>query len=109
MRARGKGDMHQKYDLIYCSGLYDYLNDATCKALNSCLFDLLNPGGLLVIGNFASHTQGQNLMEQLMEWFLIYRTSDDVLALRPEQADAGICFIRAEDAGANIFLEVRKP
>ena len=109
LRARGKTRSQPEYDLIYCSGLYDYLSDSVCKALNSHLFDLLKPGGFLVVGNFATNTPGQNLMEHLMDWFLIYRNGRQVAALSPEQAAADDCVVRAEPTGANIFLEVRKP
>lgn len=109
LRARGKTRSQPEYDLIYCSGLYDYLSDSVCQALNSHLYDLLKPGGFLVVGNFATNTPGQNLMEHLMDWFLIYRNGRQVAALSPEQAAADDCVVRAEPTGANIFLEVRKP
>jgi len=97
------------YDLIYCSGLYDYLSDRICQALNTHLYERLRPGGLLVVGNFAPHTPRQNLMEHLMEWFLIYRDSQTLASLGPQQASPDDCVIRAEPSGSNIFLEVRKP
>ena len=104
-----RGASGGSFDLIYCSGLYDYLNDRVCLALNNYLYDLLTPGGLLVVGNFATWTPGQNLMEHLMDWFLIYRDTHQLLDLAPEQAPRDHCTVRAEPAGANIFLEVRKP
>lgn len=98
-----------KYDLVYCSGLYDYLGNRVCQSLNNYLYKLLRPGGLMVIGNFAPFTHGQNLMEYLMDWHLIYRDRDQVSALAPEQASPEFAQVKAEHAGANIFLEVRKP
>ena len=97
------------FDLIYCSGLYDYLTDRVCQALNNHLYGWLRPGGLLVIGNFGPDTPGQNLMEHLMDWFLIYRDQGEIAALAPEAAAKDDRRVRAEDAGANLFLEVRKP
>ena len=97
------------FDLIYCSGLYDYLTDRVCQALNNHLYSWLRPGGLLVIGNFGPDTPGQNLMEHLMDWFLIYRNQNEIAALAPEAAAKADRRVRAEDAGANLFLEVRKP
>jgi extracellular factor (EF) 3-hydroxypalmitic acid methyl ester biosynthesis protein len=97
------------YDLIYCSGLYDYLSDRTCQALNTHLYERLRPGGLLVVGNFGPYTPRQNFMEHLMEWFLIYRESRALPALAPAQAAPEDCLVRAESSGANLFLEVRKP
>jgi extracellular factor (EF) 3-hydroxypalmitic acid methyl ester biosynthesis protein len=97
------------YDLIYCSGLYDYLSDRVCQALNTYLYERLKPGGLLVVGNFAPTTPRQNFMEHFMEWFLIYRDSRALTALAPVQAAPDDCAVYTEWSGANNFLEVRKP
>jgi extracellular factor (EF) 3-hydroxypalmitic acid methyl ester biosynthesis protein len=107
--SHGPGSLETGYDLIYCSGLYDYLSDRICQALNTYLYERLRPGGLLVVGNFAPNTPRQNLMEDLCEWFLIYRDSRKLVSLAPRQASLDDCVIRAEPMGANIFLEVRKP
>lgn len=98
-----------EFDLIYCSGLYDYLNDRVCKALNTHLYNLLLPGGLLVVGNFSPYTPVKNFIEHFMEWFLIYRDGKQLAALAPEQASEENCVVKAEPTGSNIFLEVRKP
>jgi extracellular factor (EF) 3-hydroxypalmitic acid methyl ester biosynthesis protein len=106
---RAKVKNCSSYDIIYCSGLYDYLSDAVCLALNTHLYDMLSPGGSLVVGNFAAGTPGRNLMEHLMDWFLIYRNPQELLLLAPEQAKPDHCRVRSETAAANLFLEVRKP
>lgn len=110
LRSSGKsaGEL-DKFDLIYCSGLYDYLNDNVCRLLNTYFYDRLRPGGLLVIGNFASCTPGQYLMEHLMEWFLIYRDNKQLTELAPEQAREYDCRVKVESSGYNLFLEIRKP
>jgi extracellular factor (EF) 3-hydroxypalmitic acid methyl ester biosynthesis protein len=106
---RNKGRRAGEFDLVYCSGLYDYLSDSVCLALNNQLYEMLAPGGLLVVGNFATDTPGRNLMEHLMDWFLIYRNQRELLALAPEPAGADNCRVRSEAAAANLFLEARKP
>jgi extracellular factor (EF) 3-hydroxypalmitic acid methyl ester biosynthesis protein len=97
------------FDLIYCSGLYDYLADRVCLALNNHLYDRLRPNGLLVIGNFGPSTPGRQIMEHLADWFLIYRGHQEIAALAPAAAAREDCRVRAEPAGTNLFLEVRKP
>jgi extracellular factor (EF) 3-hydroxypalmitic acid methyl ester biosynthesis protein len=109
LRARGRAADEPAYDLIYCSGLYDYLNDRLIKAINTYLYDRLTPGGLLVVGNFAPSTPVRNFIEHFLEWFLIYRDARQLAVLAPEQADPEACKVVAEPTGANIFLEVRKP
>jgi extracellular factor (EF) 3-hydroxypalmitic acid methyl ester biosynthesis protein len=99
----------QRYDLIYSSGLYDYLSDRVSKALNAYLYDRLLPGGVLIVSNFDPSNPIRNLMEYAFEWFLIHRTGKDMAALAPDQAPADACRVQAEMTGCNVFLEVRKP
>lgn len=96
------------YDLIYCSGLYDYLGDRIITELNTYLYDQLTPGGLLVVGNFAPCTPVRNFIEHFLEWFLIYRDSSQLSKLAPRQVGPDACKVVSEPTGANIFLEVRK-
>lgn len=110
LKERDKvSDGEPTYDLIYCSGLYDYLSDRVCKTLNTYFYDRLSPGGLLVVGNFAPNTPVRNFIEHFLEWFLIYREGKQLLAVAPEQAAPQNCRVVAEPTGANIFLEIRKP
>jgi extracellular factor (EF) 3-hydroxypalmitic acid methyl ester biosynthesis protein len=97
------------FDLIYCSGLYDYLSDRVCKSLNTYFYEQLSPGGLLVVGNFDPSTPIQSFMGHFLEWFLIYRSPDHLARLAPDQAPADACKVIGEPTGTNIFLEVRKP
>jgi len=108
LRGRNKANNGGSYDLIYCSGLYDYLNDRIVKALNSYLYDQLRPGGLMVVGNFAPCTPVINFIEHFLDWFLIYRDSRQFAALAPEQATPDQYGVYSEPTGANIFLDVRK-
>ena len=105
---RGGAKGVAKYDLIYCSGLYDYLNDRICRALNTYFYDLLLPGGLLVVGNFGPHLPVKHFIEHFLEWFLIYRNPKQLMSLLPEQAQAEHCVVIAEPTGSNLFFEARK-
>jgi len=110
LKASGKpGPADQGYDLIYCSGLYDYLSDRVCKALNTYLYDQLLPGGLLIVTNFDPSNPIRQIQEHLFDWFLIYRDGQQLAALAPDQAAADNCMISAEYTGCNIFLQMRKP
>ncbi|MDR3459191.1 MAG: methyltransferase domain-containing protein [Verrucomicrobiae bacterium] len=110
LRAGGRAAPPEgQFDLVYCSGLYDYLNDQVCQTLNNCFYHFLKPGGLMVVGNFSPDTRHQNIMEHFAEWFLIYRNSQELAALSPALAPKDYCVVRAESTGTNLFLEVRKP
>jgi extracellular factor (EF) 3-hydroxypalmitic acid methyl ester biosynthesis protein len=97
------------YDLIYCSGLYDYLSDRVCRSLNSYLYRLLRPGGVLIVNNFDPYNPIRNLMEHAFDWFLIHRNHDQLAALAPPEASPEDWLVCAEPTGTTIFLEVRKP
>jgi hypothetical protein len=78
-------------DLIYSVGLLDYLTDRRAASLVRRLYDLVAPGGLLIIGNM-NETPLSNLwpMEFITDWSLYYRTDQQMLAwaedLHPESA-----------------------
>ncbi|WP_442509594.1 class I SAM-dependent methyltransferase [Novipirellula sp. SH528] len=69
------------FDLIYTTGLYDYLADSTAMRLTANLFDCVRPGGKLVIANFLPEIRDVGYMEMFMDWHLIYRSRGDMLKL----------------------------
>ena len=109
LRGKNKSSGRPQYDLVYCSGLYDYLNDRVIRELNDYLYDQVAPGGMLEVGNFSPCTPVRNFIEHFLEWFLIYRDGSELAALAPSQAAPDDCKVVSESTGANIFLEVRKP
>ena len=110
LKSNGRsGGAESEYDLIYCSGLYDYLNDRVVRTLNNYLYDRLRPGGLLVVGNFGTNLPVKHFIEHFLEWFLIYRDRRQFTALSPAKASLADCNVISEETGTNIFLEVRKP
>ena len=68
-------------DLIYVPGLYDYLTDRVATRLTTCLFDMLAPGGQLLIANFSPHLSDIGYMESFMAWRLVYRDPAQLAAL----------------------------
>jgi extracellular factor (EF) 3-hydroxypalmitic acid methyl ester biosynthesis protein len=99
----------ERYDFIYCAGLFDYLEDRICKKLMDYFYGLLAPGGLLLATNVTPSNPLINTMESLMEWHLIYRNREQMGVLKPEAASEESTQIQTEDTGINIFIEVRKP
>lgn len=97
------------YDIVYCAGLFDYLSDRICRRLMDIFYDMLVPGGLLIATNVEASNPARQMMEYLMDWHLIYRSPDQLLALSPEKAPRENCRVLSDDTKVNIFLEVRKP
>ena len=97
----------ERYDLIYCAGLFDYLSDATCKAIVNLFYEWLQPGGLVLVANMNDAKPFRHMVEFLLDWHLIYRNSRFMATLRPERPDATSEVI-AEPTTVNLFTHVRK-
>lgn len=61
------------FDFVYAAGLYDYLSENTAQVLSARLFEMVRPGGQLLIPNFTPHVIDRGYMETFMDWTLIYR------------------------------------
>lgn len=96
-------------DLIYSAGLFDYLNDRTFAALLNVLYGSLEPDGSLVIGNVAAHNPTRAFMEYCLDWYLVHRSSKDLLKLASHLSPAPRSVtVEAEPLGVNLFLIVRR-
>ncbi|MGP8055895.1 MAG: class I SAM-dependent methyltransferase, partial [Limisphaerales bacterium] len=96
------------YDLIYCSGLFDYLSEPTCRSLGSLFYDWLRPGGAVIVANMSDSKPFRNFIEFVLDWQLIYRDSAKMRALAPERIRDATRVI-TEPTSVNLFLHLRKP
>jgi len=96
------------YDLIYCAGLFDYLDDRTCRRLLSFFHQLAAPGGRVLATNVAPSTPNRGSLELILDWHLIYRDAAQVERLCPESIPPESVRVESEATGQNIFLEIRK-
>jgi hypothetical protein len=60
-------------DLVYSSGLYDYLSRRMASRLTRFLLSRLKVGGNLLIANFAPGTFGRGYLSGVMDWDRNYR------------------------------------
>jgi extracellular factor (EF) 3-hydroxypalmitic acid methyl ester biosynthesis protein len=99
--------MWGKFDYIYSMGLFDYLTPPVAKAVIGKLFQILNKGGEMAIGNFHISNASRYYMEYWLDWVLYYRTEHDFIDLlrNVSSAQTKILF---EDTGSQMFLHVRK-
>ncbi|HQX83634.1 MAG TPA: hypothetical protein PKW63_17835 [Vicinamibacterales bacterium] len=85
-------------DFIYSAGLYDYLAPRFATRLTAQLFDALRPGGTLIVANFVRMME-DGWMEALMDWWLLYRTPDEVREFSSEIPHASI-------ASQRVFMDL---
>lgn len=80
-----KAQFHD-FHFVYAAGLYDYLSERVAKRLTRLMFDMVAPGGRLLIANFAPTLPENGYMETFMSWKLIYRNPDEMTLLDREIA-----------------------
>jgi SAM-dependent methyltransferase len=99
-----------QFDLVYSTGLYDYLRVSTGRRLVRTMFDMLNPGGQLVVANFMPGIRDVGYMEAFMDWRLIYRTRHDMTDLTTEIEEPEIrdLSLFTEESRSIIFLRITK-
>jgi extracellular factor (EF) 3-hydroxypalmitic acid methyl ester biosynthesis protein len=107
-RTQRRSDAAEKFDLIYCAGLFDYLAPHTCRALIDLWYDSLPPGGLMLIANMNDTKPFRHFIEFILDWQLIYRDRREILSLVPERCRETTRVI-AEPTSVNLFLHLRKP
>ncbi|MDR3689990.1 MAG: class I SAM-dependent methyltransferase [Fimbriimonas sp.] len=106
----GKHDLG-KFDLIYAAGLYDYLEDRTATRLTTRLFEMLRPGGSVLIANFLPTLRDIGYMESFMAWHLIYRDERQIRNLIGGIDSAAVARTETffDEPGNIVFLQVDKP
>ena len=67
-----------KFDLIYSTGLLDYLQHRTGIVLTRHLANAAAPGGQLLVANMVDHAS-RTLLQFHLDWPLIYRTREELL------------------------------
>ena len=88
--------------------LFDYLVPRVAKAVLNKLYELLLPGGEMVIGNFHVSNPDRYAMEYWADWFLILRKEKEFINLCDEDLikEKSIIF---DEPGIQMFLHLKKP
>jgi extracellular factor (EF) 3-hydroxypalmitic acid methyl ester biosynthesis protein len=105
-RQRGPGE----FDLVYSTGLLDYLNQRTSRRLVLSMFQMLRSGGSLVVANFLPGIRDIGYMETFMDWNLIYRTRGEMIDLTADIPESEVKQINllSEECKNIIFLQLTK-
>lgn len=104
--ASGQSTLADRYDFVYCAGLFDYLSDRVCKRLVKLFYDWTLPGGLVVATNVHANNPIRYYMAHIAEWYLEYRDEAQFMRFAPHGADARVL---TDATGVNLFLELRRP
>jgi hypothetical protein len=60
-------------DLLFCPGLFDYLDDNMAADMLRSLYERLSCGGRMGVFQFAPHDSTRAYMEWVANWYLTYR------------------------------------
>jgi SAM-dependent methyltransferase len=70
-----------EFDLVYAAGLFDYLPEPVARKLVDCMFRALAPDGTMMYANFMPDLEASGYMESMMDWWLIYRSEQELVGL----------------------------
>ncbi|TPN84914.1 class I SAM-dependent methyltransferase [Mesorhizobium sp. CU2] len=73
-----RGHKLGKFDLIYASGLYDYLQHNVAVKLTKTCLQMLKPNGRFLFANYADGTPDAGYRETFMDWVLLLRSEADM-------------------------------
>jgi extracellular factor (EF) 3-hydroxypalmitic acid methyl ester biosynthesis protein len=93
----------EKFDYVYCAGLFDYLTDKVCSRLIAYFASRCNEQGRILLTNVHSANPERHWMEHFLEWYLIYRNEADLVRVLP----TGLADVTTytDATGINVFLE----
>lgn len=94
----------QRFDFIYCAGLFDYLSDKVCSRLLDYFVGRSRPDGRILVTNVHAANPQRNGMEHLLEWHLIYRDESELERVLP--IPRGATQIYKDSTGVNVFAEL---
>lgn len=96
-------------DIIYSSGMVDYLSPMSARRFVKRMYDFLRPGGRLIIGNVNDLPTGTLWpMEYVLDWTLYFRSLAEMEAMA-DGVDGADVSIVSDERKAIYFLVIDKP
>lgn len=96
-------DYAEKFDIVYCAGLFDYLSDRVCARLLGLFCQWSEAQSEILATNVHPSNPTRHWMEYLLEWYLIYR---DERQMHQIAKDLGRQEVFVDDTGINVFLKI---
>lgn len=107
--SRGGSYPKESYDLVYCAGLFDYLQQRFCAKLTEVMSGLTKEGGLAMVTNVSKENSIPAVMADFLEWTLVERTKEEMIALAPDSNLTLLKELKSDSTRINLFLELHKP
>lgn len=108
-RQRTSQELMSQSDLVFCSGLLDYLSANDAADMLRVCWDSLGRGGRVLAFNFATDNPSRAYMEWFGNWYLVYRTLDEMHELARRSGMGKDDFtVSAEPEQVNLFIEATK-
>ena len=101
-------DTDNRFDLVWSAGLFDYFADEDFIGLLAKIFSFCATSGEMVIGNFSVSNPSRSYMELGTNWYLFYRTAEELkelafkAGLKKENLE-----VKSEALGVNLFLHAK--
>lgn len=96
------------FDFVYSVGLFDYLRQSTAVGLARNLVARLADGGRAIIANMVPENPSRWYMEHHLDWWLIYRSRQELLEIGARAAPGARLQILEEESGVNPFVEIAR-
>jgi extracellular factor (EF) 3-hydroxypalmitic acid methyl ester biosynthesis protein len=107
IRSRDMAQRFGRFHYIYSMGLFDYLTPPVAKAVLAKVYDLLAPGGTIVVGNYHARSTTRVYMDYWVDWPLYYRTEESFGELA-EGLPARSVRITEDATRCQMFLHVER-
>ena len=99
----------RRHNAAFCRNCFvAYVRGQVEKAIRR--FEMLRPGGQLIVANFLPGVRDVGYMEIFMDWRLVYRTRQDMVDLTAEIEEPDLREVRlfAEENHNIVFLELTR-
>ncbi len=104
-----RSDALRDVDFLVCSGLFDYFDDPTAAATLTRFWQSLRHTGQAWVFNFAPHNPSRAYMEWIGNWYLTYRTRQEMLDVAAGTEIPRDCVtVAAESSGVDLYWQVRR-
>lgn len=96
-------------DFCYSLGLFDYLDKGMAEKALARMWQVLKPGGVLIVANLAQDAANLGYCEAIMDWWMVCRSEEEMQALGCFLEDQGdVAHVGIARAGCFYYLTACK-